>query len=230
MLFCAAKTYLNFLHDGSSPMTHANLNRTLSLLLSVSIAFLPNFSFAHGGVAFQDDLCVININFLTAHFTVFQPETRETDEYCEDIPDVTRSVFVMEYLHDLLEEMEIDFRIVRDVNKVGQYATWDDVQDIVDLEAATVYYEPPRMEQGGFYTASYTFEEAGTYIGIVNATQLAENRDYNAVFYFQVGGADWGTLPLFAGLLVLLQFGYWFSNGGWERRKERRKAAAAEQA
>ena len=57
---------------------------------------------AHGGVAFEGDSCLISVNFLQAHFTVFQPETRKTREYCEDIPDVTRSVFVMEYLHDLL--------------------------------------------------------------------------------------------------------------------------------
>ena len=95
--------------------------------------------------------------------------------------------------------------------------------DIVDLDAATVYYEEPRVEQGGFYTASYTFEDKGTYIGIVNAAHPIEDRDYNAVFYFQVGGMDWGTLPLFAGLLLLFQLGYWFSNGGWERRKLRKQ-------
>ena len=35
----------------------------------------------------EDDLCVINVNFMQAHFTVFQPETRQNNEYCEDIPD-----------------------------------------------------------------------------------------------------------------------------------------------
>ena len=73
---------------------------------------------------------------------MFQPETRESDEFCEDIPDVARSVFVMEYLHSLLPEMAIDFRIIRDINEVGRYATLDDVLAIDDLEAATVYYEP----------------------------------------------------------------------------------------
>lgn len=208
-------------------MTHSIQNKTLCILLSLGLSLFPSLSFGHGGVALQGDMCVVNINFLTAHFTVFQPETRETDEFCEDIPDVGRSVFVMEYLHDLLEEMEIDFRIIRDINDVGKYATWSDVLDIVDLDAATVYYEEPRVEQGGFYTASYTFEEKGTYIGVVNAAHPTEDRHYNAVFYFQVGGMDWGTLPLFAGLLILFQLGYWFSNGGWERRKLRKQGKSA---
>ncbi len=195
-----------------------NVFQVLFLLVSLTSS---QYASAHGGVAFQDDLCVINIDFLQAHFTVFQPETRESDEFCEDIPDVARSVFVMEYLHSLLPEMLIDFRIIRDVNDVGKYATLEDVLAIEDLEAATVYYEPPRIEPGGFYTASYEFDSRGTYIGVVTADHPTEDRYYKAVFYFQVGGPDLGTLPLFLLLLVLLQTGYWVSNGGWARRKER---------
>ena len=194
---------------------------TLQILILIVSFLSSQNAAAHGGVAFEDDLCVINIDFLQAHFTVFQPETRESDEFCEDIPDVARSVFVMEYLHSLLPEMAIDFRIIRDINEVGKYATLDDVLAIDDLEAATVYYEPPRIEPGGFYTASYEFDAEGTYIGVVTADHPTEDRYYTAVFYFQVGGPDYGTLPLFLALLLVLQTGYWLSNGGWERRKQR---------
>ena len=196
--------------------------RTISQAVFLLASLVSSqFASAHGGVAFEDDLCVINIDFLQAHFTVFQPETRESDEFCEDIPDVARSVFVMEYLHSLLPEMMIDFRIIRDVNEVGKYATLEDVLAIEDLEAATVYYEPPRIEPGGFYTASYAFDTKGTYIGVVTADHPTEDRYYTAVFYFQVGGPDFGTLPLFLLLLILLQTGYWVSNGGWARHKQR---------
>ena len=194
---------------------------TLQILILIVSFLSSQNAAAHGGVAFEDDLCVINIDFLQAHFTVFQPETRESDEFCEDIPDVARSVFVMEYLHSLLPEMAIDFRIIRDINEVGRYATLDDVLAIDDLEAATVYYEPPRIEPGGFYTASYEFDAEGTYIGVVTADHPTEDRYYTAVFYLQCGGPDYGTLPLFLALLLLLQTGYWLSNGGWERRKQR---------
>ena len=194
---------------------------TLQILILIVSFLSSQNAAAHGGVAFEDDLCVINIDFLQAHFTVFQPETRESDEFCEDIPDVARSVFVMEYLHSLLPEMAIDFRIIRDINEVGRYATLDDVLAIDDLEAATVYYEPPRIEPGGFYTASYEFDAEGTYIGVVTADHPTEDRYYTAVFYFQVGGPDYGTLPLFLALLLLLQTGYWLSHGGWGRRKQR---------
>tara|TARA_B110000858_G_scaffold77483_1_gene89763 strand:+ start:920 stop:1573 length:654 start_codon:yes stop_codon:yes gene_type:complete len=195
--------------------------RILFALLLLISTLSSQYASAHGGVAFQEDLCVINIDFLQAHFTVFQPETRESDEFCEDIPDVSRSVFVMEYLHNLLPEMLIDFRIIRDINEVGQYATLEDVLAIEDLEAATVYYESPRMEPGGFYTASYEFDSKGTYIGVVTAEHPVEDRYYTAVFYFQVGGPDYGSLPLFFALLLVLQTSYWLSNGGWAKYKAR---------
>ncbi len=197
-----------------SPLRHLQLVLLLGCCLSV------HYASAHGGVAFEDDLCVININFLQAHFTVFQPESRESAEFCEDIPDVSRAVFVMEYLHSLLPEMLIDFRILRDINKVGKYATLEDVLAIDDLEAATVYYEEPRIEPGGFYTASHEFDDRGTYIGVVTAEHPLEDRYYTAVFYFQVGGPDLGTIPLFVALLIVLQAGYWVSNGGWARRRQ----------
>lgn len=203
-----------FASNSSSHRWHYSLIFLLGLLFSTQAA-------SHGGVAFEDDLCVINIDFMQAHFTVFQPETSESTEYCEDIPNVTRSVFVMEYLHDLLTEMVLDFRIVRDVNDVGRFASWEDIEAIDDLEAATVFYEAARMEDGGFYRTSYEFLEKGTYIGVVTADHPTEDRNYNAVFYFRVGGRDWGTIPIFLALGMLLQLGYWASTGGWQRMQER---------
>ena len=203
-----------FASNSSSHRWHYSLIFLLGLLFSTQAA-------SHGGVAFEDDLCVINIGFMQAHFTVFQPETSESTEYCEDIPNVTRSVFVMEYLHDLLTEMVLDFRIVRDVNDVGRFASWEDIEAIDDLEAATVFYEAARMEDGGFYRTSYEFLEKGTYIGVVTADHPTEDRNYNAVFYFRVGGRDWGTIPIFLALGMLLQLGYWASTGGWQRMQER---------
>lgn len=200
--------------------------RRLLLVVVASLAsIISNSAVAHGGVAFEEDLCVISINFMQAHFTVFQPETRQNNEFCEDIPDVSNSVFVMEYLHDLLNEMNVDFRIVRDINNAGQYADWEDIQAIDDLEAATVYYQAPSIEPGGYYRASYQFEKEGTYIGVVTAEHPTEDRNYNAVFYFQVGGRDWGTIPLFVALLLIAQGGYWFTSGGYQKYKEKKKSS-----
>ena len=204
----------------------AKLSLALSLWLAFCSCFVSSSALAHGSVTLTDDRCLISVDFLEAHFTVFQPDSRGADEFCEDIPDVTRSVFVMEYLHNLLSDMAVDFRIIRDVNQLGRYATWEDVQAMDDLEAVTVFYQQPVVEPGGFLRASHTFDEKGTYIGVVTADHPTEDRYYNAVFFFQVGGADFGTFPLFFALLILLQTGYRLSNGGWSKiQKSRNKTA-----
>ena len=197
--------------------------KNLQFVTFLMVTLFSSQALGHGGVAFQEDQCVITVDFMQAHFTVFQPETRESEEFCEDIPDVTQSIFVMEYLHESLRKMDVDFRIIRDVNNIGRFAGWSDVQSIADIESATVYYQDASIEDSGYYRASYEFEEGGTYIGIVTAQLPSEEVRHNAVFYFQVGGPDWGTIPFFILLLLLCQGCYWYYNGGYERYRERRE-------
>lgn len=196
--------------------------RILLLALLLQLTTAPEVS-AHGGVAFEDDLCVINIGFLKAHFTIYQTQSSGSEEFCEDLPAVSDTLFVMEYQHDFLRQMPLDFRIIRDEYDFGIYARWEDVQGIDDLDAVTVFYQPPLIRPEGSLSFNYRFEHPGTYIGIVTAQHPEDARSYNAVFYFQVGGPDYGTLPWFFALALCLQALYWFSNGGLQRWRERRK-------
>ena len=118
--------------------------------------------------------------------------------------------------------MPVDFRIIRDEQDFGIYARWEDVQTIPDLDAVTAFYQPAVVRPEGSFTANYRFDAPGTYIGIVTAKHPEDDRVYNAVFYFQVGGADYGSLPLFAVLALCLQAAYWVGSGGLKRWRERR--------
>ena len=193
------------------------------LILVLVIQGLPvTRAFGHGGVAFEEDLCVISIDFLKAHFTIYQPQSRGSEEFCEEIPEVDDTVFVMEYQHEFLTQMPLDFRIIRDEQDFGIYARWDDILTIPDLDAVTVFYAPAAIHREGAFTTRYRFDAPGTYIGIVTAQHPEDDRVYRAVFYFQVGGPDYGTLPWFFVLAALLQGLYWASNGGWSRWRARR--------
>ena len=88
----------------------------------------------HGGVAFEEDKCVINIGFLKAHFTAYQPQSRGNKEFCEDIPEVEVAVFVIDYLHDFLKKTPVDFRIIEDVHGFGVFANWEDIERLDDIE------------------------------------------------------------------------------------------------
>ena len=174
----------------------------------------------------EDDLCVIQIDFFQAHFTIYQPQTRANKEYCEDIPDVTNTVFVLDYLHNSLKEMPLDFRIIRDLKDLGRFATWEDISQIEDLDRETVFYRPPVKRPNAVFTVEYAFEEPGNYIGIVTTKHPTKDKIYRAVFPFEVGGTGFGYLPLFIGLVILVQINYWVMSGGFGRWREKRAMAA----
>jgi hypothetical protein len=192
------------------------------LLMPVLVLFCGGKVGAHGGVVFDEDLCVIEIGLFKAHFTIYQPESRASEEFCEDVPDVSNSVFVMDYMHDSLREVPVDFRIIKDVQNRTLYADWDHIQSIPDLDAVTVYYHPPETRENASFTAEYSFEEKGWYTGIVTTRHPTLDKKYQAVFGFHVGGQGIGYWPWFLLLIALAQAGFWVMNGGLGRWRSRR--------
>ena len=163
----------------------------------------------HGGVYLEEDLCVIQVGYLKAHFTIFQPKTRRYQEFCEDLPDVTESVFVLEYAHDGLSATALDFRIIRDVTGLGRFARWSDIAKVDDLEQATVFHKPASPEPDIFLQL-HEFTEAGNYIGIITAVEPTSGELIRAVFPFEVGFAvGFGYWPLIVLVLILIQANYW---------------------
>lgn len=173
-------------------------------------------AYAHGGVVEENDICVIKVNFLRAHFKIYQPRVTGHEQFCEDLPAATESVFVMEFLHDALQTMPIDFRIVRDVTGKGRFARMEDIEEIDDLDAATVFYRPAQLEPD-VYSVVHTFENEGDFIGIVSATNADTGEVYAAVFPFEVGFTGWGYWPLITGLMILIQIQYLAMSGRLKR-------------
>ena len=165
----------------------------------------------------EEDVCLLKMGFLQAHFTLYQPDTRGAEEFCEDVPDTGRALFVVEYLHEAMKEMPIDFRIITDDQGFGIFANWDDVSSIADLDAQTVFYRPLAAEPTGLVTASHSFAESGGYIGVVVVDNPATGKIYNSVFYFEVGNAGYGYIPLFLGLIVGAQLLFFASTGSLQR-------------
>ena len=164
-------------------------------------------AFAGGGVVLAKDACIITIGFYTAHFTAYQPQTSGNEEFCEDLPDVGESIFVLDYLHDSLKEVPVDFRIIRNVSEAGQFANWQDVQAIDDIEQHTVFYQTPLVRPDGSYRISHEFLEKGEYIGVVTAGHPSNDNVYNSVFPFSVGVRripTWLVFVVVAVVFVLL--------------------------
>jgi len=187
---------------------------------------VPSLVFSHGGVVEEEDLCVIKVNYLRGHFKIYQPLVDGHKEYCEDLPNATETVFVMEYLHDSLGEAAVDFRIIRDVTGKGRFARWEDVAEIDDLEAATVLYREPTVDPD-VLTVIHDFKEEGEFIGIVTANVDGDQKVYRAVFPFEVGYTGLGYWPYFILLLLAIQFQYFIMSGRFKRWRESRAAIVA---
>jgi hypothetical protein len=201
------------------------LASSLAVLLSLAMQ-APQYAQAHGGVVEEEDLCVIKVNYLRGHFKIYQPLVDGHKEYCEDLPNATESVFVMEYLHDSLGEAAVDFRIIRDVTGKGRFARWEDVAEIEDLEAATILYREPTVDPD-VLTVIYDFKEEGDFIGIVTANVDGEQKIYRAVFPFEVGYTGRGYWPFFIVLLLAIQLQYFVMSGRLKRWRKQRLAVVA---
>jgi len=196
-----------------------------SIIAALLAVQMSQTALAHGGVVEEEDLCVIKVNYLRGHFKIYQPLIDGHEEYCEDLPNATESVFVMEYLHDSLADAVVDFRIIRDVTGKGRFARWEDVAEIDDIESATVFYREPAVDPD-VLTVIYDFKEEGDFIGIVTANVDGEKQIYRAVFPFEVGYTGLGYWPLFIVLLLAIQFQYFVMSGRFNRWREKRAAAA----
>jgi len=182
---------------------------------------------AHGSVE-AGDVCEIKIGFYSAHFAIYQPQTRQHEEFCEDIPDATETIFVIEYLHDVMREVPVDFRIIADTENRGRFVNWDDILAIDDIERDTVFYQTPAVREDGVFLVHHDFAASGDYIGIVTIEHPTLDRLYTAVFPFHVGETDWGYVPLFIGLAVVLQLTYWILTGGLRRLGRKKEEAEAQ--
>ena len=149
---------------------------------------------AGGGLVLEGDVCIIRIDFYSAHFTAYQPNTSGNTQFCKELPDTGETIFVLDYLHQSLKEVPVEFRIIRDITGLGRYVKLEQVEEIEDIEQQTIFHQPPVIRSDASFKVEHDFKEEGAYIGIVSAGHPTNDRIYTAVFPFEVGGLDYGYL------------------------------------
>jgi hypothetical protein len=167
-----------------------------------ALILCPTYLLGHGGVVLDDDVCLIKMGFLTAHFTIYQPDTRDNEEFCESIPDAANSLFILDYNHKALSGMPIEFRIIKDEQNLGIFAKLEDVDAIENINEVTVFYRPQEATNTSSLSISHRFDEKGWYIGIVKVFNPESGRIYETAFPFEVGKNY--TFPILFILLALM--------------------------
>ena len=164
---------------------------------------LAQQTMGHGSMTPEGDICILQIGYLKAHFKTYLPRSYGHEQFCEDLPEAAEAVFVMEYEHDSLADMLIEFRIIHELSGKKEFTREKDIEKIDDLESATVAYHPPHREPDVF-SITHRFEEPGWYVGIITARSLELDETYVAVFPFEVGFTGYRYWPLVAIALGLL--------------------------
>ena len=156
----------------------------------------------------EGDVCIIRIDFYSAHFTAYQPASSGNQQFCQDLPDTGETIFVLDYLHQSLKEVPVAFRIIRDVTGQGSYVKLKHVEEIEDIELHTVFYQPGIIEADASLKIEFNIKEKGRYIGIVSAGHPGNDNVYTAVFPFEVGRLRLGYLSVV--ILLLAVSAYFF--------------------
>ena len=178
-----------------------------SVVLSMACAtFLSTIAVAGGGLVLEGDVCIIRIDFYSAHFTAYQPDSSGNEQFCQSLPDTGKTIFVLDYLHQSLKEVPVDFRIIREVTGQGSFVKLKHVEAIENIEEHTVFYQPAVIQADASLKIEYDFKEKGSYIGIVSAGHPSNANVYTAVFPFEIGRSNFSYLP--ALVLVLVGFAF----------------------
>lgn len=162
---------------------------------------------AHGGLTMDMDTCKLLIGPYYMHFAGYQPDKRGDKEFCEDIPEVGRTIVVLDAVDDIMRELPIEVTIVREEN--GE-------------DGETVMHLPAQVYSTGSFTFRHDFPEKGKYVGIVTATTTA-GKELVSRFPFSVGYSDGFfrkhkmTIGVVLGALVFGGGLLWYSN--WSRRR-----------
>jgi len=188
----------------------------------VALLLLAGAAFASGGVILKGDVCTIEVGFYDANFTVYQPSSSGNEEFCEDLPNIGESIFVLDYLHASMREVPVSLRIIRDTTGLGRFVRHDDILALEDIDALTVFYQPPVVKPGASFRVEHEFAEKGEYIGIVTAGHPTTDAIYTAVFPFTVGEFKfpYWTLAIVVGLLFIALIRQAFIAKSGEREKE----------
>ena len=190
------------------------IGQMILVMAGLLIALPSGGAWAHGGVSMEDDLCILKIGPYTMHFTGYQPEKAQSEEFCEDIPYEGKAIVVLDHVDKILRDMPTDFRVVRDVKNLGVTAQYEQLGTPEEIKEATIYYEDPKLYPRGTKQFELDFGK-GSFIGIVKIQDERMGKEHVSVFPFSVGYGNFNTAVRWGlfGIVALLLMGgiYYFA-------------------
>jgi hypothetical protein len=150
----------------------------IAIAASAAIASgaFPRPVLAHGGLSIEEDKCVLRVGAHIIHFTGYQPQETDTQEFCEDIPKTGKTIVALDYVDPNMRTVPVAVKILRVEDR------WK-----ADDEQPVEFSLPPAAYSTGTIHFEHEFAEAGRYVGLVTAKD--GGGDQIGRFPFAVGTA-----------------------------------------
>lgn len=147
---------------------------------------LPHAALGRGALSMESEGCVLKIGPYKLHFTGYAPETKPSQDFCEDIPDAGKTIIAFNQVEKALRRMSMGMRIIRDDKHLGANARYEQLGDQKDIEASTLLYKAPEVYPRGNVTVDLNLDK-GNYIGVVTLSDPETNQQFASVFPLGVG-------------------------------------------
>lgn len=178
----------------------------LLLLVTTTLAW------GHGGVSNDGNECKLSVGPYFMGFSGYQPENNLSERFCDDMPNIGKSIIVLDFIDRKLLDMTVSFKVINaDTAALG---TADDaLVNEAELAEKAFFEIPAKVYPSGTMKIDQDFKEKGHFVGYVIVE--GGNEKHISRFPFSVGYEQWGIpdamqLPL----IILVSFGflmYWFS-------------------
>lgn len=167
---------------------------------------------AHGGVSNEGNECKLSVGPYVMNFSGYQPENNVSKQFCDDMPNVGKSIIVLDFVDDKLRHLTVNFRVIK--SDVAALGTEEDGKvNEAELAQTPIFEIPAKHYPSGTMTISQEFIEKGYFVGYVVIE--GENEKFISRFPFSVGYTQKGIpaalkIPI-AVLLLIIVIMVWFA-------------------
>jgi hypothetical protein len=166
----------------------------------LSLMLMSTLAWGHGGVSNEGNECKLTVGPYLMNFSGYQPLDDVSEQFCDDMPSIGKSIIVLDFVDNKLRDMDVNFRVLKsDVAALGNEK--DGIVNEAELAQTPFFEIPAKHYPSGTMTITQDFKEKGHFVGYVIVE--GENEKFISRFPFSVGYPT-GIMPSSLQILLIL--------------------------
>lgn len=153
-------------------------------LNALVLVLMSTLAWGHGGVSNEGNECKLTVGPYLMNFSGYQPQDDVSEQFCDDMPSIGKSIIVLDFVDNKLRDMNVNFRVIKsDVAALGNEK--DGLVNEAELAQTPFFQIPAKHYPSGTMTITQDFKEKGHFVGYVIVE--GENEKFISRFPFSVG-------------------------------------------